>query len=115
MANIIKIKLKSPLQPDCCAACPLIGIIPEEHRQHGTRQSYCCLGTYPHEALTSKGIDVSAEAKRKTGRLLHRPCDDRWETWWQQPDHAICISKDSYRLCRLPYESRQQLAFNFKK
>ena len=53
--------------------CPLIGIIPEEHRIKGVRQSYCCLGVYPHEGLKSKGIVGSAQvAKAKTGHRLHR-------------------------------------------
>lgn len=114
MANKIKIRIPQQ-QPDRCKDCPLIGVIPEEHRAKGVRQSYCCLGVYPHEALTSKGITVSAKAKASTGHLLHRPCDDRWGTWWESRDHAVIISKDSYRYCRLPYENRQQLAFNFKK
>lgn len=115
MANFIKIKLKTQEQPDCCSRCPLIGIVPEEFRQRGTRQSYCCLGVYPHEALTSKGIDVRASDRLKTGHKLHRPCDDLWDIWWQEPDHCVKISKDSYRYCRMPYENRQQLAFVFKK
>ena len=115
MANTVKIKLNSAQQPDCCAHCPLIGIIPEEHRIKGVRQSYCCLGVYPHEALKSKGITVKQSDKQKTGHRLHRPCDGRWESWWESKDHAVSISKDSYRYCRLPYESRQQLAFHFRK
>lgn len=116
MANFVKIPLRTATPPECCEKCPLIGIIPKEHRQRGTRQSYCCLGVWPHEPLTSKGISVDVEDKRKrTGHITHRVCEDRWETWWQQPDHAVNISKDSYRFCRLPYESRQQLEFNFKK
>jgi hypothetical protein len=115
MAKAIKIELKHPTPPDSCERCPLIGIIPEEHRQTGVRQSYCCLGVYPHEPLTSKGIKVSVSGKReKTGHIHHRPCEDRWDTWWENPGHMVTISKESYRFCRLPYESRQQLAFNFK-
>ena len=105
MANQIKIRI--PQQQ------------PDRHQQgqdgERRRQSYCCLGVYPHEGLKSKGIVVSATAKAKTGHRLHRVCDDRWETWWEQPNHCVTISKDSYRYCRLPYESRQQLAFHFKK
>ena len=116
MANTIKIPLRNPQPPDRCADCPLIGIIPEEHRQKGVRQSYCCLGTYPHEALKSKGITVRvSEKKERTGHIHHRPCEDKWDVWWTNPGHCVTISKESYRFCRLPYESRQQLAFHFKK
>ena len=115
MANTIKINLKHPQPPDCCADCPLIGIIPKEYRRKGVRQSYCCLGVYPHEPLTSKGITVKASDKReRTGHIWHRVCDDRWAVWWESSDHTLSISKDSYKLCRLPYENRHQLAFNFK-
>ena len=109
----IKIKLPNQ-QPDRCKDCVLVGIIPEVYRQRGVRQSYCCLGVFPHEALTSKGIEVSASDKQKTGHLLHRPCDDRWEAWMQEPNHVFHLSLESYKLCRLPYERRCQLAFKFK-
>ena len=115
MANVVKITLNTPQPPDKCARCPLIGIIPESYRQQGERKSYCCLGTFPHEPLTSKGITVSvSEKKDKTGHIHHRPCEDKWEIWYGQTGHIIEISKESYQFCRLPYESRQQLAFNFK-
>ena len=114
MANTVKIELRCPQPPDCCARCPLIGIIPDDYKQRGVRQSYCCLGVHPHEPLTSKGIVVSVSAKKeKTGHIHHRPCEDKWEVWYTNPGHMVTISKESYRLCRLPYESRQQLAFNF--
>lgn len=114
MATRKKIILPTPEPPDSCANCPLIGIIPESYRQKGVRKSFCCLGVYPHEALTSKGINVSAKRKHeRTGHIHHRPCEDAWEIWWTNPEHAVYISVDSYRFCRLPYESRQQLAFKF--
>ena len=83
----------------------------------GLRQSYCCLGVWPYEPLTSKGIGVDVEDKRrKTGHIKHRICEDRWETWYTStPDHTVQISQEGYRFCRLPYEGRQQLAFNFRK
>jgi hypothetical protein len=93
MAKAIKIELKHPTPPDSCERCPLIGIIPEEHRQAGVRQAYCCLGVYPHEPLTSKGIKVSVSGKReKTGHIHHRPCEDRCDTWWENPGHMVTIS-----------------------
>ena len=117
MANTVKIRLHSPQPPESCERCPLIGIIPKEQRVAGLRQSYCCLGVWPYEPLTSKGIGVDVEDKRrKTGHIKHRICEDRWETWYTStPDHTVQISKDGYRFCRLPYEGRQQLAFNFRK
>ena len=107
-----------PEQPDKCSRCPLLGLRPKEELTKGQRQAYCCLGVFTPDGfspLTSKGIKVSVSGKReKTGHIHHRPCEDRWETWWEQPGHMVTISKESYRFCRLPYESRQQLAFNFK-
>ena len=110
---MIRIKLPDR-QPDCCKECPLVGIIPESERKKGVRQSYCCLGTYPHEALTSKSIEVRASVKKGTGHLHHRPCDDRWDEWMKLPQRIIGMSPESYRLCRLPFENRAQLAFKFK-
>ena len=109
----VKIKLPDQ-QPRRCKDCVLCGVIPESERKKGVRQSFCCLGTYPHEALTSKGIEVDAEEKRNTGHLHHRPCDDRWEEWMKLPQRVFLISSESYRLCRLPFENRSQLAFKFK-
>ena len=109
--NIIKVQLPAE-QPDTCAQCPLIGVIPKEQRKEGVRQSYGCLGTM--EALTSKGIHSSAEAYRSMGKKLHRPCDSRWNAWQQLPGREFGISYQSYLQCRLPYEQRQQLVFKFK-
>lgn len=41
-------------QPDCCALCPLVGIIPKANRPKGTKETHCCLGTM--EALSGRGI-----------------------------------------------------------
>ena len=109
---IIKISLPAE-QPDTCASCPLIGVIPKEQRKEGVRQSFGCLGSM--DALTSKGIHSSAKAYKEMGRKLRRPCDSRWQAWMQLPGREFGISYQAYLQCRLPYEQRQQLTFKFKR
>ena len=110
---IIKMKLTQE-QPDSCAECPLVGLIPKEQRGEGVRQAYVCLGVLG-EALTSKGIHSSAAAYRAKNRKLHRPCDNRWEAWAQLPGREFGISYANYLNYRLPYEQGHQLVIKFKK
>ena len=101
-------------QPDCCAMCPLIGLIPKNQRQPGLRQSYVCLGVLG-EPLSSKGIWTSAEKERQKKRKLHRVCDSRWEAWTQLPGRKFGMSYAHYLQYRLPYEQSSQLIIHFKK
>jgi hypothetical protein len=101
-------------QPDTCARCPLLGLIPKEQRGKNVRQAYVCLGVLG-VALTSKGIHSSAESYRKKNRKLHRPCDTRWHAWTQLPGRLFGISYANYLQYRLPYEQGQQLQIKFKK
>lgn len=117
MANTVNIYLTTPEPPPTCEKCPLIGIIPKDKRVRGLRQSFCCLGVWPYEPLTSKGIGVNVKDKReKTGHFRRRVCDDKWDVWYtDNAYHTVKISKDAYKYCRLPYEGRKQLEFNFRK
>ena len=109
------IPMKLPLeQPDTCAVCPLVGLIPKGQREGGVRQAYVCLGV-PGEALTSKGIHSSAAAYKTKNRKLHRPCDTRWHAWTQLPGRIFGISYAHYLQYRLPYEQGCQLQIRFKK
>ena len=110
---IVPMKLPAE-QPDCCAACPLCGLIPKEQRQEGARQSYVCLGVLG-EALTSKGIRSSAAAYKAKNRKLHRPCDTRWDAWMTLPGREFGISYANYLHYRLPFEQRNQLVIKFKR
>lgn len=110
---VVPMKLP-PEQPDCCAACPLCGLIPKNQRQEGARQGYVCLGVLG-EALTSKGIHSSAKAYKEKNRKLHRPCDTRWDAWMQLPGRVFGISYAHYLQYRLPYEQGQQLQIRFRK
>lgn len=101
-------------QPDCCAKCPLIGLIPKNQRQPGVRQSYVCLGVLG-EALPSKGIWSSAADAKAKKRKLHRPCDTRWDAWAQLPGRKFGMSYAHYLQYRLPYEQSSQLIIHFKK
>lgn len=100
------VKIEIPtIQPDTCLKCPLIGMIPKNIRQKGKRQAYCCLGVLPHKPLTSKGIGVSANNKRKTGHLKHRVCDDKWEVWRRMYGDYFPLNEKSYQY-RKDYEEK---------
>ena len=55
--NIVQLTLP-PEKPDCCATCPLVGLVPKHLRQHRSKETHVCLGTM--EALTGRGIQVRA-------------------------------------------------------
>lgn len=132
-------KLTTEEPPDRCELCPLIGRIPDEERKRGERRGYCCLGVFEAETdaegnavldengvqqmtfpkLTSKGIKTSFKDTRKSGHLLHRPCDHIWQAWLTLPGRMFAIPTDIYLRYRLPYEREQQVKnypkFKFKK
>ena len=94
-------------QPDRCSKCPLLGIRPSAEQTKGQRQAYCCLGIFTADvfpALTSKGIERSAEAYRKKKRRLHRPCDNRWQVWMSLPNRQLPITIEAFNERRRPYE-----------
>ena len=96
-----------PNQPDRCAKCPLLGKRPQQEQTKGQRQAYCCLGIFTADGfppLTSKGIERSAEAYRKSQRRLHRPCDDRWDVWMSLPNRRLPITSEAWRERRRPLE-----------
>lgn len=101
-----------PNQPDKCSRCPLLGLRPERELTKGERQAYCCLGIFETETgyppLTSKGIERSAEAYRKSQRKLHRPCDDRWDTWMTLPRRQVPVLKEAFKERRITYEQELQ-------
>lgn len=126
-------------QPDRCELCPLVGIIPKDERENGLRERYCCLGIFEAELdgsgnpileadgsqrlrfprIKSKGISRSAEAVRKGGHLLHRPCDLVWDAWMTLPGRLFGMLAETYTKYRLPYEREQQIKqypkFKFRK
>lgn len=97
-------------QPDCCASCPLVGIIPKEQRPRNSKESHVCLGTC--EALSGRGIHVRA-SERDTSHKLHRPCDHVWEAWMNLPGRKLGINSNFYLTYRLPYEQSSQMVIKF--
>lgn len=96
-----------PEQPDRCSRCPLLGKRPQAELKKGQRQAYCCLGIFTADGfppLTSKGVERSAAAYRKQKRLLHRPCDNRWDVWMTLPNRQLPITQEAWRERRRPYE-----------
>lgn len=101
-----------PIQPDCCAECPLIGKIPKDQpgRPRGSKENHVCLGTW--EAISGRGITVRASQK-DVHHPLHRPCDLKYDTWLQLNDRMFAIPDAAYLKYRLPYEQGLQYQIKF--
>ena len=108
--NIVMVQLPSE-QPDMCANCPLVGLIPAYMKPKGSQEKYVCLGT--NEALTAKGIHVSAARRIEQRHPLRRPCDNRWHAWMELPYRRLGVPNASYIQCRIPFEQAQQLKIKF--
>lgn len=110
--NIVQIQLP-PEQPDCCAECPLLGLVPKYvSRPKNSKETLVCCGTM--EAITQRGSKVRA-SKRDTNHPLKRPCDNRWHSWMQLAGRKLGISTQTYNDCRIPYECTLQLQIKFHK
>lgn len=109
MLHLVKLPEK---KPDCCALCPLLGLIPKDRVPHKSYETLVCLGT--NEAIT-KRASVIRESQRNKKHPLHRYCDSKWPIWMQLKNRCLGISKQMYLQCRIPYEQMQQLSFNFIK
>jgi hypothetical protein len=110
--NIVMVKLPAE-QPDCCAQCPLLGVIPKYvQRPKYSKETMVCLGTM--EALTERGSRVK-RSERDNQHPLRRPCDSRWHAWMQLPDRKLGVNSQSFNDCRIPYESTLQLQIKFHR
>jgi hypothetical protein len=109
--NIVKVQLP-PVQPDCCAECPLLGVIPKQYRPHGSKETLVCLGTM--DAMTPP-FSRSRASTKDSKHPLRRPCDSRWIAWQTLPLRKLGISIQQYNECRLPYEQSLQMVFKFHR
>ena len=101
------------VKPDCCAICPLVGLIPKHYdRPRGSKETHVCLGTY--EALTGRGIKVRASQKDSNHRL-RRPCDDKWDAWQLFPGRKFAVNTQYYLEFRVPYEQGMQMTIKFHR
>ena len=99
-------------QPDCCAICPLLGIIPKEERPFGSKETHVCIAR--QEAISGRGIQVR-KSQRDSHHPLKRPCDEFWELWTTAPGMVYPMKNEFYMRYRLPYESQQQMTIKFHK
>lgn len=110
--NIVQIQLPAE-QPDCCAECPLIGLVPKYvARPKHSKETHVCIGTM--EAITQRGSKVRA-SERDAAHPLRRPCDNRWPAWMSLPQRKLGVPIQSYNDCRIPYECTLQLQIKFHK
>lgn len=101
-----------PEKPDCCACCPMCGIIPKHMRKKGSYETYVCLGTM--NAMTQRFIRVKA-SNRDSHHPLKRPCDDRWDCWMQAPNRKIGVNSIAFLEMRIPYENGLAMQIKFSK
>lgn len=107
------IKTKMPMeQPDCCALCPFIGIIPKEERPKGSKETRVCITT--GEAMSERGSRVR-KSQRDSHHPLRRPCDELWDAWYQAGGGYYGLKKEFYMRYRLPYNQCQQLTIKFHR
>ena len=110
--NIVQVQLP-PEQPDCCAECPLLGLVPRYvQRPKNSKETHVFMWTM--EAITQRGSRVRA-SKRDSAHPLRRPCDNRWEAWMQLPGRKLGISARTHNDCRIPYECTLQLQIKFHR
>lgn len=108
--NVIGIELPA-VQPDCCAECPLLGLVPKYvPRRRNSKETHVCMGTM--EALTQRGSRVRASS-RDAKHPWKRPCDGRWAAWMQLPGRKLGVSVQTYNDCRVPLESTMVLKIKF--
>ena len=100
-----------PQQPDCCNECPLLGTIPEAERQHASQETLVCLGT--RHALNARKARSRA-SQHDAKHPLHRPCDEEWERWQEEPYFGhLPVRKIDISRYRDPWERSQQLPIIF--
>ena len=100
-----------PVKPDCCEQCPFIGIIPAARRKKGSKKTMVCLATM--KAVSRESIRIKESERAGTRHIFHRPCDHKWDAWWQLPGQKIGIGITQYNECRIPYEQKQQYTIEF--
>lgn len=101
-----------PEKPDCCAVCPLLGLIPKEKVPPKSYETLVCIGT--REAITKRASEIRA-SKRDKKHPLHRFCDSKWDLWMELKNRCLMVNREFYLLCRIPYEQKLQFSLNFIK
>ena len=103
MSNIQKVQLP-PTKPDCCADCPLLGLIPKNApRPKNSKETRLCIGTA--EALSERKSVKRESESTDPKHPLKRPCDDHWDRWMTYPQRILQVNKALYRDSRDPYMS----------
>lgn len=98
-------------QPDRCADCPLLGILPPDvERPRCSKKTLVCIAT--GVALSKRGSRV-CKSQRDGHHLLHRPCDDKWPIWASLPGRMLPIKTEYYMKYRLPYETISEMKIIF--
>lgn len=98
-------------QPDCCNECPLLGQIPVHERPFGSQETLVCLGT--RHALNAR-IARSRASAHTAKHPLHRPCDEEWERWQEEPYFGkLPVRKIDVSRYRDLWERSQQLPIIF--
>ena len=105
-------KIKMPKeQPDCCAECPLLGLIPKNEMPKGCRETRVCLMT--GDAMTAP-FSRSRKSTKDTHHPLKRPCDHNWELYQKTPFNGwYNLRVVDWHLYRVPLEETRVLKIKF--
>lgn len=101
MSNIQKVLLPV-VKPDCCADCPLLGLVPKSvSRPKYSKKTHLCIGTA--KAISERKTHIRESQSNDPKHPLERPCDAHWERWMTYPRRIIKVNRALYRDSRDPY------------
>ena len=111
MSNIQRVKLP-PAKPDCCAKCPLLGLVPKSaEKPKYSKKSHLCIGL--QKAMTEDKANKRESECTDPKHPLQRPCDLHWDRWMTYPHQIIKVNKALYRDSRDPYLETRQYTIDF--
>ncbi|MCD8266449.1 MAG: hypothetical protein LUC33_04765 [Prevotellaceae bacterium] len=103
-------KIEVPFkQPDRCADCPFVGLIPEGQRLKNGKETHVCLATF--DAMSRRAIYLRKSAKLEDGKTLKRWCDEDWERW--REEGYLNITHENLKTYRDPYDRTRQMVIKF--
>jgi hypothetical protein len=112
MSNIQKVQLP-PHKPDCCADCPLLGLVPKNAaRPRYSKKTHLCIGLA--KAISERKTHIRESESNDPKHPLQRPCDEHWDRWMTYQRRIITVNKALYRDSRDPYMSNLYPTIDFE-
>lgn len=102
-------------QPDRCRDCPLLGLIPADEREKGSKQTHICMAFIHQGGIMAGRFTLSRKSEHDQRHPLHRLCDKKWEIWHDPrrgySQGKVGIPVEAIVKYRLPFEESLQLSF----